>query len=193
MATIQQSQPGMEPLLKSMSIANAKGCDAKTLALIAAQFIARGDDELEALRKANALYLKASAYTREFASLKLNQKEIEAFPEEALPELGEREDLAIGDSEANSPALAHFRATAKTKLDRHMPHKRFVEILKLYFPQRVESIGPSMEKIEKIEPPIRLSPGRVEHLHILVRNSRSRRRAERRKKPRKKNRTKRGV
>ena len=194
MGHIQQSQPGMEPLLKSMSIAKAKGPDAKTLAVIAAQFIARGDDELEALRKANALYLMASVYTEEFASLPVNEQEIEAFPEEALRELGQSEDLAVGDSEANSPALAHFRATATTKLDRHMPHKRFVEILKLYFPRRVESIGPSMEKIEKIESPIRLSPGRVEHLHILVRNSRSRRRAERRqKKSVKKNRTKRGV
>jgi hypothetical protein len=142
--------------------ANAKSCDAKTLAVIAAQFIGRGDDEQEALRKANALYLKASAYAKHFASMSADEKAIEAFPEEALPEVAERVDLAVGDSEANSAALAHFRATATTKLDRDMPHKRFVEILKLHFPQRVESIGPSMEKIEKIEPPIRLSPGRVE-------------------------------
>lgn len=192
MAIIQQSHPGMESLLKS--IANAKGCDAKTLAVIAMQFIAHGDDEQEALRKANALYLKASAYTKRFASMSADEKAIEAFPEEALTELGERTDLAVGDSEANSPALGHFRATATTKLDRHMSHKRFVEILKLCFPQRVESVGPSMEKIEKIEHPIRLSPGRVEHLHILVRNSRSRNRAERRQKNSvKKNRMKRGL
>ena len=179
MGHIQQSQPGIEPLLKSVSIANVKACDAKTLAVIAAQFIERGDEEekaLEALRKANALYLMASAYTKEFAALPLNQKEIEAFPEEALRARGGREDLAIGDSGANSPALWHFRATAKTKLDRDITYKKFLEIIEREFHQRPEKIAPSI----------------LEHLHTLLRHFRSRARGERRKESVKKNRTKRG-
>jgi hypothetical protein len=176
MGHIQQSQPGIEPLLESMSIANAKGCDAKTLAIIAAQFSARGDDELEALRKANALYLMAFAYTKESASLPLNEKEIEAFPEEALRNLGKREDLAIGDSEANSPALKYFRETAKTKLDRAITHKKFVNVIE----------QESGQKPEKIAPFALLC------LHSYLRGRRSRARGERRKESVKKNRTKRG-
>src|SRR5215471_13001518 len=161
----------METLLKLMG--NADSCDPKTLALIAAQFIARGDDEEEALRKANALYLKAFAYTKEFASLPVADKEIEALPkEEAVRALGEREDLAIGDSEENSPALKHFRATAKTKVDRHATHKNFVGIVMRHLPQRVEEIALSGEKIEKFKLPMRLAPSLVEHLHVLLRDSR---------------------
>ena len=181
----------MEALLKSM--VNADSCDAKTLALIAAQFIACGDDEEEALRKANALYLKALAYSKEFTSLSLTEKEIEAFPEEGLRALGERVDLAIGDSEENSPALKHFRATAKTKVDRHATHKNFVGIVMRHSPQRVEEIALSGEKIEKFKLPISLAPSIVEHLHVLLRDSRSRGRAKRRKKFVKKNRTRREL
>jgi hypothetical protein len=171
-----------------------EACDAKTLAVIAAQFIARGDDEQEALRKANALYFKASEYAKRFASLSAEEKAFEVDPETALREAAEGSmqwrgvDLAIGDSEATSPALEHFRATAKSKLDKNITHKKFVEIVTRHFAQRVEEIGPSGEKIEKIEPPIRLAPSIIEHLHILLRDFRSRKRGERRKK----NRTRRG-
>jgi hypothetical protein len=171
----------------------SRGCDAKTLAIIAAQFIVWGVDEEEAIRKANALYLRASAYTKKFASLETNDKAIEAFGEEALEELAERADLAIGDSEATSPALAHFRATATTKLDQNVRHKKFLEIVRHHYSQKVEHVGASGERSERIELPVRLSHRWIEHLHILLRDSRSRKRAERRKKVCvKKNRTKRG-
>ena len=42
-------------------------------------------------RKANALYLKATAYAKKFASLSQDEKEFEAFSEEAMRALGERE------------------------------------------------------------------------------------------------------
>ena len=89
--------------------------------MIAAQFIALGgDDEEEALQKANALYLKATAYAKKFASLSPDEKEIEAFPEEAMRALGERDlDLAIGDSEANSPALNIFGRPRKRSSSKH--------------------------------------------------------------------------
>jgi hypothetical protein len=175
MGHIQQSQPGVEPLLKSMSVSTAKGCDAKTLAVIAAQFIAHGDDEQDALRKANALYLKASAYTKEFTFLPLNEKEIEAFPEEALMALGEREGLAIGDSEANSPALDYFRASATTKLDKNITHKKFLEIIEREFDQRKEKTTPWA-------PPEKIAPLALESLHARLRVARSRARSGRRKK-----------
>jgi hypothetical protein len=163
---------------RSSSIANAKGCDAKTLAIIAAQFIVRGEDEEEAIRKANALYLKASAYAKEFASLPRKEREIEASPEEALRELGKREDLAIGDSEANSAALDYFRKTAKTKLDQNITHKKFVNLIEQ----------------ESRQKPERIAPEAILSLHSYLRARRSRGRAKRREKnPVKKNRTKRGV
>ena len=92
-------------------------CDPQTLAVIAAQYIACGVDEDEALRKANALYLKATAYAKKFASLSPDEQAIEVEDETALRELGEREgqDLPIGDSEANSPAFEYFHATAKNE------------------------------------------------------------------------------
>ena len=49
-------------------------CDPQTLAVIAAQYIACGDDEEEALRKANAFYLKATAYAEKFALLSPERK-----------------------------------------------------------------------------------------------------------------------
>jgi hypothetical protein len=170
-----------QPLLKS--VAKEKGCDAKTLAVIAAHFIALGDTEQEALKKANALYLRACTYAKEFASLPPTQKAIEAFGEEALAELVESEDLAIGDSEVNSQALKHFRQTATTKLDRHITHKKFVEIVRDYAPERVEEIEPSGKTIEKIKTPSRLAPSVIEHLHKRLRDSRSGARAKRRKSP----------
>jgi hypothetical protein len=154
---------------------NTKNCDAKTLAVIAAQFIARGDDEEEALRKANALYLKATAYTKEFASLPSDQKEFEAFPEEALRALGDREDLAVGDSETNSAALDYFRATATTKLDKNITHKKFLEIIEREFDQRPEKTTPWA-------PPEKMAPLALESLHARLRVARSRARSARRKK-----------
>jgi hypothetical protein len=170
-----------------------EACDAKTLAVIAAQFIARGVDEQEALQKANALYLKATAYAKKFASLSPSEKEFEAFPDEATRALGESGDLAIGDSEANSPALKYFRETAKTKRDQNITYKKFVEIVRRHFSQRVEEIRPSGEKIEKIEPPISLRLSQVEHLLGLLRDQRKRSKAAWRKKSVENNRTKRGL
>jgi hypothetical protein len=154
-----------------------KNCDAKTLAVIAAQFIAKGDDEEEALRKANALYLKATAYAKKFASLSPSDKEIEASPEEALRALGEREvlDLAIGDSEANSPALKYFRETAKPKLDKIITHKGFLGIIKRFYDRRLDKSTPWT-------PPKKINQGVLDALHISLRVDRSRRRVARRKK-----------
>jgi hypothetical protein len=162
-------------------MANTKNCDAKTLALIAAHFIARGDDEEEALQKANALYLKATAYAKKFASLEADEKEFEAFSDEAVRALGEREDLAIGDSEANSPALKYFRETAKTKLDRAITHKSLLKIIEREFDRRPDkSTRYVPEKIAK---------GVLDGLHTVLRADRSRARSKRfRKKSVKKNR-----
>jgi hypothetical protein len=149
--------------------------DPKTLAVIAAQFIATGDNEEEALRKANALYLKATAYAKKFASLSPDEQAIEVEDETALRELGEREDLAIGDSEVNSPALKYFRKTAKTKLDQNITHKKFLEIIKPFADKRLDKSTPWT-------PPEKIAPGVLDDLHDLVRTARSRARSARRKK-----------
>jgi hypothetical protein len=156
---------------------NTKNCDAQTLAVIAAQFIACGDNEEEALRKANALYLKATAYAKKFASLSPSEKEFEASPEEATRALGDREDLAIGDSEANSPALDRFRAIATTKLDKNITHKKFLNIIKRFFDRR-----PEEEKTKPWTPPEKLGPGVVDDLHTWLRAERSLARSAHRKK-----------
>jgi hypothetical protein len=155
---------------------NTKNCDAKTLAVIAAQFIARGDNEEEAFQKANAIYLKATAYAKKFASLSPEEKEVGAFSEEAARALGEREgeDLAIGDSEANSPALEYFRKTAKPKLDQNITHKKFLEIIARFFDQRPDKSTPWR--------PETIARGVVDDLHALLRADRSRARSERRQK-----------
>jgi hypothetical protein len=155
----------------------SKNCDAKTLAVIAAQFIACGDDEEEAFQKANDLYLKATAYAKKFASLSPDQKEFEAFPEEALRALGEREelDLAIGDSEANSPALKYFRAGAKTKREENITHKGFLGIIKRFYDRRLDKSTPWT-------PPKKINQGVLDALHMWLRDDRSKRRVARRKK-----------
>jgi hypothetical protein len=164
MATSNRFIPEMEPLLKG--IANAKGCDAKTLAVIAAQFMTAGDDEQKALRKANALYLKAIAYAKRFASLSADEKAFDVDPGGALPEAAEKHvDLAIGDSE-NSPALLHFREIALTKTEKHITHRAFVNLIKREFGQVPERIAPS----------------RLEVLHSRIRKARSDARSARRKK-----------
>ncbi len=152
---------------------------AKTLAVIATQFIACGDTEEEARRKANALYFKATAYAKKFASLSLSDKEIEAFPEEALRALGEREDdsLAIGDSEANSPALEYFRKIAKTKIDKNIMHKKFLNIIKRFFDCR-----PEVEKTKPWTPPKKFDPGVIDDLPAWLRVERSLARSARREK-----------
>jgi hypothetical protein len=104
------------------------GCDPKTLAVIAAQLITPGGDEAETLRKANALYIAACAYAKRFASLSSDEKALEVDPDKAFLEFADREDLAIGDSEASSPALVHFRETAKTKTEQNITHKAFVNL-----------------------------------------------------------------
>jgi hypothetical protein len=154
-----------------------KNCDAQTLAVIAAQFIACGDNEEEALRKANALYLKATAYAKNLASLSPSEKEFEAFPEEATRGLGEHEDLAIGDSEANSPALKYFRDTAKTKLDRAITHKKFLQLIERFFDRRLLE-----EKTKPWTGPEKIAPGILDDLLDRVRADRSQaRKAHRRK------------
>ena len=114
-----------------------KNCDAKTLAVIAAQFIACGADEEEAFQKANDLYLKATAYAKKFASLPPDEKEFGALSEEEMRALGD--DLAIGDSDENSPALKYFRETAKTKQEANITHKTFLNIIKRFHDRRPEA------------------------------------------------------
>lgn len=153
----------------------SENCDAKTLAVIATQFIACGDTEEEARRKANALYFKATAYAKKFASLSPSEKEFEAFPEEATRALGEREDLAIGDSEVKSPALNYFRKTAKTKLEKNITHKKFLEIIEGFLDHRPDKSTPWT-------PPEKIYPGALDKLHIWLCDDRSRKRSVRRKK-----------
>ena len=112
------------------------------LALIAAQFMTAGDEETEklrkagmlqeeALRKANALYNAACEYAKCFASLSAEDQAIQLDPEK-VREL-ETADLAIGDSEANSPALAYFREIAPTKTEKNITHPGFVKRIEQYF------------------------------------------------------------
>ncbi len=103
-----------------------------------------GDDETEALRKANVLYNAACEYAKRFASLSLDDQAFELYPEKALIELGEREDLAIGDSEANSLALAHFRKIATTKTEKNITHAAFVKLIEREFGHLPERINPSV-------------------------------------------------
>ena len=160
-----------------------KDCDAKTLAVIAAQFLALGDDEEEALQKANALYLKATAYAKKCASLSPDEKQFGALSEEAVRALGEREgeDLAIGDSEENSPALKYFRETAKTKIDRAITFKKFLENIKRFFIKRLVDHRPEEQKTKPWRPE-KIARGMLDELHLLLREERSRSRAARRKK-----------
>jgi hypothetical protein len=165
-------------------MSNSENCDPKTLAVIALHFIAGGDDEEEALRKANALYLKATAYMKKFASLSQEEKEFEAFPEEATRALGEREDLAIGDSEVNSPALKYFRETATAKLDQNITHKKFLEIIERFHDRRPED-----QKTKPwTSPGGKIAPGILDDLLEELRLARSKARSGRRKKSVKKNR-----
>jgi hypothetical protein len=121
---------------------NADGCDPETLALIAAQFVAAGDDQSEALRKANALYLAASEYAKQFAATSVEEKAFEMDAEKALLDSADREDVAIGNSEIDSPALSHFKATATTKTEQNLTHKAFVNLIEREFGRRPEKIAP---------------------------------------------------
>jgi hypothetical protein len=139
---------------------------ASELAQIAAQFITSGDDEAEALRKANALYFAARNYLKQFAAMSADDKAIELDAEKALLELADRHDLALGESEENSPALAHFRAIAKTKLEQNITHKAFVNLIEREYKRRPEKVMPSA----------------LENLHHRLRVKRSQARSKRRKK-----------
>jgi hypothetical protein len=166
---------------------NPENCDAETLAVIAVQFIALGDDEDEALRKANALYLKATAYAKKFASLSPDEKEIEAVPDEAMRALAgrEREDLAIGDSEANNPALQYFRQKATTKLDQNITHRKFLAIIERFHDRRPEAEKTKHDKDGHIipwTPPEQIARGVIDDLHLKLRAVRSRARSACRKK-----------
>jgi hypothetical protein len=173
----QSTERGHNDREKERGMTKTKNCDAQTLAVIAAHFVALGDDEEQALQKANALYLKATAYAKEFASLSPSEKEFEAFPEEATRALGEREDLAIGDSEANSPALKYFRETAKTKLDRAITHKKFLQLIERFFDRR-----PEEEKTKPWTGPEKIAPGILDDLLDRMRVDRSQARKAHRKK-----------
>jgi hypothetical protein len=139
---------------------------ASELAAIAAQFITSGDDEAEALRKANALYFVARSYLKEFAARSPDAKAIELNSEKALLKMADRHDLALGDSEANSPALAHFRGIAKTKLEQNITHKAFVNLIEREWGRRPEKVMPAV----------------LENLHHRLRVKRSEARSKRRKK-----------
>jgi hypothetical protein len=165
-------------------------CDPKTLALIAAQFMVAGDDETEALRKAgmlqeealrkaNALYNAACEYAKRFASLSADDQAIELDPEN-VREL-ETPDLAIGDSEANSPALAHFREIATTKTGKNITHREFVKRIEQHF-------GPFTDEDSKRKFPKTIAPFALVGLHSCIRAARSRAKSERRKKSVKENR-----
>jgi hypothetical protein len=167
--------------------------DPETLAVIAAQFMTAGDDETEALRKAdmlqqealrkaNALYNAACEYAKHFASLSADDQAIELDPEK-VRELA-TEDLAIGDSEANSPALAHFREIATTKTEKNITHREFVKRIEQYF-------GPFKDKDPKAphEFPKTIAPFALVGLHFCIRAARSRERSGRRKKSVKTNRS----
>ena len=146
--------------------ANNRQPTATELAAIAAQFITSGDNEAEALRKANALYFAARSYLKEFAAMSADDKAIELDAKKALLEMADRHSLALGDSEANSPALAHFRGTAKTKLEQNISFKAFVHLITREHQRRPEKIVPSA----------------IEKLHDRLRVKRSRARSTRRKK-----------
>jgi len=171
---------GMEEmtLLVGILTANLK---ALALALIAAQFMTAGDEETERLRKANALYNAACEYAKRFGSLSPDEQAIEVHPEKALRELGEREDLAIGHSESDSPALAFFRKVATTKTERHITYRAFVKAIERHF-------GPFHAEYQF---PETMAAFALVGLHSRIRQARSHTRSERRKKAVKKNRTKR--
>jgi hypothetical protein len=164
-----------------------KNCDPKTLALIAARFMTAGDDETEALRKAgmlqeeslrkaNALYNAACEYAKRFASLSADDQAIELDPEK-MREFETGEELAIGDSEANSPALEYFRKIAKTKIDKNIMHKKFLNIIKRFFDCR-----PEVEKTKPWTPPKKIDPGVIDDLPAWLRVERSLARSARREK-----------
>jgi len=139
---------------------------ADQLAAIAVQFITAGDDQAEALRKANALYFAARDYLKEFVAMSADKQAIELDAEKALQEMADRHDLALGDSEEKSPALAHFRAIAKTKLEQNINHKAFVNLIEREYKRRPEKVMPSV----------------LENLHDRLRVKRSQERSKRRKK-----------
>jgi hypothetical protein len=169
-------------------------CDPKTLALIAAQFMTADDNETEALRKAdmlqdealrkaNALYNAACKYAKRFGSLPPNEQAIEVDPETALRELAEHEDLAIGDSEANSPALKYFREIATTKIEKHMTYSAFVKAIERH-------AGPFRSDYKF---PETMAPSALVQLQRHTCKARSDARSARRKKIGKQKRTKRGL
>ena len=137
----------------------------------------------EALRKANALYNAMCKYAKWFASSSAVEQAIELDPER-VSELETPDDLAIGDSEATSPALAHFREIATTKTEKNITHPEFVKRIEQYF-------GPFKDKDHpnaKHEFPKTIAPFALVGLHSCIRTARSRARSERRKKSVKENR-----
>jgi hypothetical protein len=139
---------------------------ADQLAAIAAQFIIAGDDQAEALTKANRLYFAAVDYLNHFTAMSAAERAMEIDPRKALLEAAEREDLAVGDSEEHSPALRHFRATAKTKTEQNTLHQAFTNLIQREFGRLPETIAPAG----------------LENLHDRLRVKRSQARSKRRKK-----------
>jgi hypothetical protein len=112
--------------------------------------------------------------------------------EETLRALAEREgeDLAIGDSEGNNPALKYFRETAKTKQEANVTHKTFLNIIKRFHDRRPEAEKTKHDKEGHIipwAPQEKIGRGVIDDLHLMSREERSRARSERRNKPGKKN------
>ena len=139
---------------------------AEQLAAIAVQFITAGDDQAEALRKANALYFAARDYSEQFAAMSADDKAIELDPVKACLDGADRDDLALGDSETSSPALGLFRAMAKTKQEQNISHSAFIRLIEREYGRRPEKIAQSG----------------LENLHDRLRVKRSEARSERRRK-----------
>jgi hypothetical protein len=135
------------------------------LATIAAQFVAAGEDQEIALTKANALYFAAARYMKRFNAMTPLEQAMDIDDQDAVRELLEPYDLAVGDSEKGSPALAHFRAIAKTKTERDISYKAFINLIE-------RECGAVPEKI---------APEALVKLHARLRARRSRARTERRK------------
>jgi hypothetical protein len=134
--------------------------------------------------EANALYNAMCKYAKWFASsLSAVEQAIELDPER-VSELATPEDLAIGDSEATSPALAHFREIATTKTEENITHPEFVKRIEQYFGPFKDKDHPNAEH----EFPKTIAPFALVGLHFCIRAARSRARSKRRKKSVKENR-----
>jgi hypothetical protein len=139
---------------------------AAQLATIAAQFIISGEDQDIALAKANTLYFAAVRYLKRFNAMKPFEQAMDIDDDNTVRESIKTNELAIGDSEKNSPALDHFRAIAKTKLEKNISYRAFTALIQRECGRLPETIMPSV----------------LENLHARLRAKRSQARSKRRKK-----------